>query len=196
MWTVSFRAFVMVVLILSMLQCHKKPIDVEPGVVEAPPAEQPAPPETGVESTPQPSPQPVQPSPLPPRRSVSPGDSAALKLVESGVTELDRGNLEDAERLFVQALRISPTNGRPHYYLGVLAFRQKDYQRALAFLTEAEVHLHGDNFWMSQILLQEGLILKQLKQIEASREKLLEALRRDPKNSWARSELEAMTGHE
>jgi len=125
-------------------------------------------------------------------RAPSRGDSAALKIVESGVKQLNAGNQDEAEQLFEQALRVSPTNGRPYYYLGVIAAQKKDYDRSLAFFTQAEVYLHEDGFWMSQVLTREGVILKALNQKAAARQKLQEALRRNPANKWAEAELQAL----
>ena len=106
---------------------------------------------------------------------------------------MNTGNLEEAEQLFEQALRVSPNNGRPYYYLGVVAAKQKNYERSLAFLAQAEVHLHSDSFWMSQILLQQGLVLKAQNQKAAALQKLREAVSKDPGNTWAKTELEALS---
>ena len=102
---------------------------------------------------------------------------------------MNAGNLDEAEQLFEQALRVSPTNGRPYYYLGVIAAKQKHYDRALGFLTQAEIHLHGEGFWMSQVFLQEGLILKALNRKSEAKGKFQQAVRADPTNKWAEAEL-------
>jgi len=106
---------------------------------------------------------------------------------------MNAGNLEEAEALFEQAIRVSPNNGRPYYYLGVLTAKQKDYERSLAFLAQAELHLHSDSFWMSQILLQQGLVLKAQNQKAAALKKLREAVSKDPGNTWAKKELDALS---
>ena len=114
---------------------------------------------------------------------------ASTKLVDSGVKQMNAGKLDSAEQLFEQALRVSPTNGKPYYYLGVLATKQKDYERSLGFLEQAETYLKDDDFWMSQIFLQEGLSLKALGRKDEARSRFLEALKRDPTNQYAQTEL-------
>ena len=116
-------------------------------------------------------------------RQPSKADPASTKLMEGGVKQLNAGNLEEAEQLFEQALRVSPTNGKPYYYLGVIAANQKDYERSLGFLQQAENLLHTDDFWMSQVLHQEGLVLKSMNRKEEARQKFQEALERDPYKS-------------
>ena len=49
--------------------------------------------------------------------------------------------MEEAEQYFEQALRVSPTNGKPYYYLGVIASQKKEYDRALGFLAQALIGL-------------------------------------------------------
>lgn len=102
------------------------------------------------------------------------------------------GNLDEAEQLFEQALRVSPTSGKPYYYLGVLSAKQKNYDRSLSFLDQAEGYLHDDPFWMSQVLMQEGLVLKALNRKAEARAKFQEALRLDPSNEYASRELKSL----
>jgi tetratricopeptide (TPR) repeat protein len=170
--------------------CHKKQQPIEPPEEpSSPPAEQqPAPPS----GKPAPAPKPRLEAPPPRPRAPSPGDKASLQLVESGMKQMNNGQLDDAEQMFEQALRVSPTNGRPYYYLGVIATKQKEYDRALGFLSQAEVHLHDDSFWMSQVLMQEGSVYKALNQKDNARRKFEEALKRDPDNKWAAAELKSL----
>ena len=191
------RILIVLLALFTIVSCAKKrQTDIEP------PSEPGAPPVTEPEVTtppaqpPQPEVKPPRktlPPPVPRRKAASPGDASALKLVESGVKKMNAGNLEEAEQFFEQALRVSPNNGRPYYYLGVLAAKQKSYERASGFLAQAEVHLHGDPFWMSQILLQEGLILKAQNQKGEALQKFREAVSLDPSNTWAKAELDSLT---
>ena len=112
-----------------------------------------------------------------------------MKLVENGVKMLNTGDLDSAEQMFEQALRVSPTNGKPYYYLGIVAAKQKNYDRSLGFLGQAETYLKDDDFWMSQVYLQEALSLKALGKKAEAKAKLQEALKRDPSNQWAQNEL-------
>ncbi len=162
---------------------------------------QPPPPAQPPAETPKPQqPPPTQPPPSKPPlevpqmkpRQPSKADPASTKLMDAGAKELNAGNLDQAEELFEQALRVSPTNGKPYYYLGVIASRQKDYERALGFLQQAENFLHTDNFWMSQVLYQEGLTLKAMKRIPEAKKKFQEALERDPNNQYASKELKTL----
>lgn len=102
---------------------------------------------------------------------------------------MNSGNLDQAEQMFEQALRVSPTNGKPYYYLGVLAAKQKDYERSLEFLEQAETYLKDDDFWMSQIFLQEGLSLKALGRKDEARSHFQQSLQRDPSNNAAQAQL-------
>jgi len=148
------------------------------------------------------TPKPQQPPPTPAKpplevpqmkpRQPSKADPASAKLMDAGAKQLNAGNLDQAEELFEQALRVSPTNGKPYYYLGVIASRQKDNERALGFLQQAENYLHTDNFWMSQVLYQEGLTLKAMKRIPDAKKKFQDALDRDPGNQYASKELKAL----
>ena len=179
--------------VLLLVSCtpRKKPLEpVEPSqpAPAGETAEAPAPapePEPVQPEAPKPSPQPAQPPPRQPAK----GDTASTKLVDTGVKHMNAGNLDSAEQMFEQALRVSPTNGKPYYYLGVLAAKKKEHERSLGFLEQAEIYLKDDDFWMSQVLLQEGLSLKSLGRKDEARSKLREALRRDPANEWAQKEL-------
>jgi Tfp pilus assembly protein PilF len=186
---------IFLLVLITFAGCSKKKhAAIEPPVQEPPSSVEPQP------ASPQPQPaQPTTPpkrtleAPAPKKRAPSPGDTSAIKLVESGVKQMNAGNLDQAEQIFEQALRVSPNNGRPYYYLGVLSAKQKQYERASGFLSQAEVHLHDDPFWMSQILLQEGLILKAQNQKDAAIQKFREAVSTDPTNTYAQSELAALT---
>ena len=178
-----------VVILFSFVACHKKPKPIEPPEETPPPTvEQPAPP-------PNPTPAPPRPqmeAPPPKPRSASPGDKASIRLVEAGMKQMNDGNLDDAEQTFEQALRVSPTNGRPYYYLGVIAAKQKNYDRGLSFLSQAETYLRDDSFWMSQVYMQEGMIYKELNQKDNARQKFQDALKSDPSNQWAQNELKKL----
>jgi Flp pilus assembly protein TadD len=179
--------------IFTLVGCHKKRAPIEPPEeTPQPTVEQPAP---APAPPPAPAPQPPRPSlqspPVKPR-ATSPGDKASIRLVEAGMRQMNNGDLEAAEQTFEQALRVSPTNGRPYYYLGVIAAKQKNYDRALSFLSQAETYLGNDSFWMSQVYMQEGLIYKALNQKENARQKFQNALKSDPSNQWAESELKTL----
>ena len=191
--------FVAVLITISAVSCARKkeiaiepPPTGEPPVVTEPQVTEPAPPVVTPQEPPRTPKRALPPSPPKPK-AASPGDTSALKIVDSGVKKMNAGDLEGAEQYFEQALRVSPNNGRPYYYLGVLAVKQKNYDRALAFLAQAENHLHGDSFWMSQILLQQGLIFKAQNQKGRAVEKFREAVSKDPNNSSAQKELNALT---
>jgi len=181
---------VFTLILFSFVACHKKPKPFEPPPETPPPTvEQPAP------APPTPTPAPTRPpmeAPPPKPRSASPGDKASIRLVEAGTKQLNAGNIDDAEQTFEQALRVSPTNGRPYYYLGVIAAKQKNYERGLSFLSQAETYLRDDSFWMSQVYLQEGLIYKDQNQKDTARQKFQDALKSDPTNQWAQNELKKL----
>jgi TolA-binding protein len=160
----------------------------QPPPTSKPPAE---PPKTEPTPPPPPSKPPLEVPQMKPRQP-SKADPASTKLMDAGAKQLNAGNLDQAEELFEQALRVSPTNGKPYYYLGVIAGRQKDYERALGFLQQAENFLHTDNFWMSQVLYQEGLTLKSMNRTAEAKQKFQDALKRDPNNQHAARELKAL----
>jgi TolA-binding protein len=196
----KLKLFVLFSILIFVVSCsRRKEVSIEPPpvgeppVVTEPPVTEPAPPvETPPPERPRTPKKALPPSPPKPR-AASPGDTSALKIVESGVKKMNAGNLDEAEQYFEQALRVSPNNGRPYYYLGVLAVKQKNYDRALAFLAQAETHLHSDSFWMSQILLQQGMIFKAQNQKGRAVEKFREAISKDPTNTSAQNELKALT---
>lgn len=186
-----WRILLLTVVVLALFSCgpKKKPVDpIEPS--QPPQAEQPV--ETPAPEPPSPAPEEPKPGPQPPQpapRQPAKGDTASSKVVENGVKQMNAGNFDAAEQLFEQALRVSPTNGKPYYYLGVLAAKEKQFERSLGFLEQAETYLKDDDFWMSQVFLQEGLSLKGLGRKDEARSKLKEALQRDPTNQWAQTEL-------
>ena len=191
--------FVAIWIMISAVSCARRreaaiepPPVSEPPVVAEPQVTEPGPPVEAPTEPPR-TPKKALPPSTPRPKAASPGDSSALKIVESGVKKMNAGDLDGAEQYFEQALRVSPNNGRPYYYLGVLAVKQKNYDRALAFLAQAENHLHTDSFWMSQILLQQGLIFKAQNQKALAVEKLRQAISRDPTNTSAQNELKALT---
>lgn len=191
---------ILLILTLALGGCHhhKQPIDVDEGTAsgEPPPAGEPGPgtPEEPSQPAPTPAPAPRPQMPAPPLkpRATSPGDPASLKMVQQGVKQLNAGDLDSAEATFEQALRISPSYNKPYYYLGVLSFKRKDYKRALAFLEQAETYSYGDNFWLSQVLLHEGLCLKALNLNATAKQKFQLALQKDPTNDWAAQELKKL----
>jgi TolA-binding protein len=192
------KIFIILLALFTIVSCAKKrQTDIEPPIEpETPPATEPevtTPPSVEPPKPEVKPPRKTLPAPVPRKKAVSPGDASALKLVESGVKKMNAGALEEAEQFFEQALRVSPNNGRPYYYLGVLAAKQKNYERASGFLAQAEVHLHGDPFWMSQVLLQEGLILKNQNQKGEALQKFQQAVSLDPNNTWAKAELDSLT---
>jgi TolA-binding protein len=196
------RSFSILLILFFISACGPKKLKPgEPTPTTPPPTttpSEPPPPSKPPVETPKPQ-QPPPPPAKPPLevpqmkpRQPSKADPASTKLMDAGAKQLNAGNLDQAEELFEQALRVSPTNGKPYYYLGVIASRQKDYERALGFLQQAENFLHTDNFWMSQVLYQEGLTLKAMKRIPDAKKKFQDALDRDPNNQYASKELKAL----
>jgi tetratricopeptide (TPR) repeat protein len=181
--------------LLLVLGCGPKKLPPNEPPME--PGNQPAektPPEQSPENPAQPPSEPTPPKEALPAPTMKPraparGDTASSKLVDSGVKLMNAGNLDDAEQMFEQALRVSPTNGKPYYYLGVLSAKQKNYERSLNFLEQSEGYLHDDAFWMSQVLMQEGLALKAMNRKADAKAKLEEAVRLDPSNQDAAREL-------
>jgi TolA-binding protein len=196
----KLKLFVALSILIFAVSCsRRKEVSIEPPpvgeppVVAEPPVTEPAPPVETPAPPPPKTPKRALPPSAPKPKAASPGDVSALKIVESGVKKMNAGNLDEAEQYFEQALRVSPNNGRPYYYLGVLAAKQKNYDRAHAFLAQAETHLHSDAFWMSQILLQQGMIFKAQNQKGQAVEKFREAISKDPTNTSAQNELKALT---
>jgi TolA-binding protein len=188
--TLSKLFFVFCVFILFSCGPKKLPPDEPPIAPGDTPSGEKAPPtekEPYAPATPPPSrpPKEALPAPAPKPRAPARGDTASSKLLDRGVKAMNEGNLDEAGQLFEQALRVSPTNGKPYYYLGVLSAKQQNYDRSLNFLEQAEGYLHEDPFWMSQILLQEGLTLKALGRKSDAKAKFEEALRVDPSNQDA-----------
>lgn len=197
---IEMKKYIVLILAVALLAgCHHKQKPIEPPEptpgVEQPtpePAPEPTPPTPTPTPTPRPKPPTQQAPPIKPR-TASPGDAAALKLVTQGVKQMNAGDLESAEQVFEQALRISPSYAKPYYYLGVVSYKKGDYKRSLAFLEQSEMYSYGDDFWQSQVLLHEGLCYKAMKMIPTAKQKLQMAVEKDPTNDWAQSELKKLT---
>jgi tetratricopeptide (TPR) repeat protein len=191
--------FVLCITLISctfLTSCRKKQKSIEPPsepTVTQPsaPTPEPPPPAEAPPSAPAPERKPLEAKPLKPRAQAT-GDPTALKLVDRGLKLMNANRLDEAEQTFEQAVRVSPTNGKPFYYLGVIAVKQKAYDRAIGFFTQAEVHLHSDPFWMSQVLLGEGQALKGLNKKAEAKAKFQQALQKDPTNKWAAAELKSV----
>jgi tetratricopeptide (TPR) repeat protein len=56
--------------------------------------------------------------------------------VTYGVEMYDAGNADEAERAFVQALRLRDDNHVPYYYLGLISYERQDYSLAELLLPD------------------------------------------------------------
>lgn len=58
-------------------------------------------------------------------------------LVAEGQELLNRGELENAEKKFLSAIKIDPNSGKAYHFLGMIYLRQKLYNGAIASLEKA-----------------------------------------------------------
>ena len=76
-----------------------------------------------------------------------------------GITYLQLSDYENAERNFNSALQRSPASISVLYYLGEIAYHQRDYERAKAYLTRSkEVRLdnYRADYMMANVYIREG----------------------------------------
>lgn len=58
-------------------------------------------------------------------------------LVEEGQVLLNKGELQDAEKKFLSAVKIGPKSGKAYHFLGMIYLRQKLYNGAIASLEKS-----------------------------------------------------------
>lgn len=58
-------------------------------------------------------------------------------LLKQGQDLFNKGNLEDAEKMFLSAIKIDPAAGQAYHFLGMIYLRQKIYKGAVAALEKA-----------------------------------------------------------
>jgi len=83
--------------------------------------------------------------------AATPKGVASQRLVENGLTLLDRKNYDLAAVRFQDAINVDPRNGQAYYYLALADFYLEQYDAAVGLLDKAETLLGNDDRWVERI---------------------------------------------
>lgn len=96
--------------------------------------------------------------------------------IESGLRCLQSGDLEQAEKLFNQAIELYPDEYSPYYYRGFIAYKKTDYIKAVDFFKKA-LSLNNKN---PQLNFSLGLVYKEIKNLEEAQNHYKTAIELNP----------------
>lgn len=81
----------------------------------------------------------------------TPREKASVQLTREGRQLLDEDKLDNAIRLFEQAIGIDPNNGQCYYYLARAWLQKGIYSEAKEFNSLAQIYLKDDASWRSRV---------------------------------------------
>ena len=121
--------------------------------------------------------------PLPSANAFAGRELVALKFIEEGEAHFDREEWELAREQFERAVSLAPFVPYGYYFLGRIAFAERDLKRALAFLQKAELLLPGTNHaWLGETTSRKGTVYEDLKDYKQARLAYRRSLRFEPAN--------------
>lgn len=121
--------------------------------------------------------------PLPPPGSFSDRKLVAFTFIEEGKAYFDRGEWELAQEQFERAISLAPFLPYGYYFLGRIAFAEKDLKSALAFLEKAELLFpRTERAWLGETTSVRGTIYEDLKDYAQARKTYKRSLRFQPAN--------------
>lgn len=94
----------------------------------------------------------------------TPREKASDQLTREGRQLLNEGKLDNAIRLFEQAVGIDPNNGQCYFYLAQAWLQKGIYSEAREFNDLARIYLNDDRHWMTRVQEQAD----QIKRLEQS----------------------------
>jgi tetratricopeptide (TPR) repeat protein len=121
--------------------------------------------------------------PLPSAISFAGRELVALKFIEEGKAHFDREEWELAREQFERAISLAPFVPYSYYFLGRIAFAERDLKSALAFLQKAEpLFSRTDHAWLGETTSRKGAVYEDLKDYKQARTAYRRSLRFEPAN--------------
>lgn len=121
--------------------------------------------------------------PLPAASAFADRELVALKFIEEGKTHFDREEWELAREQFERAVSLAPFVPYSYYFLGRIAFAERDLKSALAFLQKAELLFpRTDHAWLGETTSRKGTVYEDLQDYKQARIAYRRALRFEPAN--------------
>lgn len=121
--------------------------------------------------------------PLPSANLFAERELVALKFIEEGKAHFDHEEWELAREQFERAISIAPLVPYSYYFLGRIAFAERDLKSALAFLQKAELLLPRTNrAWLGETTGRKGIVYEDLKDYKQARTAYRRSLRFEPAN--------------
>lgn len=120
-------------------------------------------------------------------RTTAPNIAAALRLIDRGREEFERGDVAAALDSLERGVAIDPSNFYGYYYLAEAHFSRRDYAQAVGFANRAAVLTGpGEPGWRGRIYALQGKIFEEAGRYPDAREAYAMALEADPGNVAAR----------
>lgn len=121
--------------------------------------------------------------PLPSTDAFAGRELVALKFIEEGKSHFDREEWELAREQFERAVSLAPFLPYSYYFLGRIAFAERDLKSALAFLQKAELLFPRTNHaWLGETTSRKGTVYEDLKDYKQARLTYRRSLRFEPAN--------------
>jgi tetratricopeptide (TPR) repeat protein len=121
--------------------------------------------------------------PLPSANLFADRELVALKFIEEGKTHFDREEWELAREQFERAISLAPLVPYSYYFLGRIAFAERDLKSALAFLQKAEsLFPRTAQAWLGETTSRKGTVYEDLKDYKQARTAYRRSLRFEPAN--------------
>jgi tetratricopeptide (TPR) repeat protein len=128
--------------------------------------------------------------PLPSANSFANRELVALKFIEEGKAHFDQEEWELAREQFERAISLAPFVPYSYYFLGRIAFAERDLKSALAFLQKAELLFsRTDQAWLGETTSRKGTVYEDLKDYKQARTAYRRSLRFEPANLTVLSAL-------
>lgn len=121
--------------------------------------------------------------PLPAATAFAGRELVALKFIEEGKAHFDREEWEPAREQFERAVSLAPFVPYSYYFLGRIAFAERDLKSALAFLQKAELLFPRTNHaWLGETTSRKGTVYEDLQDYAQARTAYRRSLRFQPAN--------------
>jgi tetratricopeptide (TPR) repeat protein len=126
-----------------------------------------------------------------------PNVAAALRLIEDGRQQMNKGNYDHALDRFERAVAIDPTNAYGYYFLAQVHYLKKGYDQAIAFASRAAaLSARTDPVWLGRVYSLEGAVFEDAGRYPDARKAYQNAVDADPRNLAARVGVARLTAAE